>query len=130
MLQEKVTCIRPLMVFFTSSMDGLRFGSLSQQRVIRVSMGLGRSLISGGRVPATGNLDVRLLRRWRRPLVATGRLTSVDGPHDAEGGAADLVVGLLAGDDLPQDDGPAEHVTLLTVVAACGEQLHCSDSLQ
>lgn len=46
-------------------------------------------------------------------------LTSVDGPHDAEGGAADLVVGLLAGDDLPEDDGPAEHVTLLTVVAAC-----------
>lgn len=48
-----------------------------------------------------------------------GRLTSVDGPHDAEGGAADLVVGLLAGDDLPEDDGPAEHVALLTVVAAC-----------
>lgn len=47
----------------------------------------------------------------------------MDGPHDAEGGAADLIVGLLAGDDLPQDDGPAEHVTLLTVVAACREQL-------
>lgn len=43
----------------------------------------------------------------------------MDGPHDAEGGAADLVVGLLAGDDLPEDDGPAEHVTLLAVVAAC-----------
>lgn len=41
------------MVFFTSSMDGLRLGSLSQQWVIRVSMGSGRSLISGGRVPAS-----------------------------------------------------------------------------
>lgn len=51
-----------------------------------------------------------------------GCLTSVDGPHDAEGGAADLVVGLLAGDDLPEDDGPAEHVTLLAVVAACRGQ--------
>lgn len=59
--------------------------------------------------------------------MATGRLTSVDGPHDAEGRATDLVVGLLAGDDLPQDDGPAEHVTLLTVVAACREQRHCTD---
>lgn len=39
------------MVFLTSSMDGLRLGSLSQQRVIRVSIGSGRSLISGGRVP-------------------------------------------------------------------------------
>lgn len=48
----------------------------------------------------------------------------MDCPHDAEGRAADLVMGLLAGDDLPQDDGPAEHVTFLTVVAACREQLH------
>ena len=45
-------------------------------------------------------------------------LTSVDGPHDTEGRAADLVEGLLACDDLPQDDAPAEHVTLLTVVTA------------
>lgn len=43
--------MRLLMVFLTSSMDGLRLGSLSQQRVIRVSIGSGRSLISGGRVP-------------------------------------------------------------------------------
>lgn len=40
------------MVFLTSSIDGLWLGSLSQQRVIRVSMGSGRSLIRGGRVPA------------------------------------------------------------------------------
>lgn len=134
MLLGKVTCIRPLMVFFTSSIDGLRLGSLSQQRVIRVSMGLGRSLISGGRVPAAGNVQIRFLvtvwcrtgdAHWWRlpPCAATGWLTSVDGPHDAEGGSADLVVGLLAGDDLPQDDGPAEHVTLLAVVAACRKQL-------
>lgn len=43
--------MRLLMVFLTSSMDGLRLGSLSQQRVIRVSIGSGRSLTSGGLVP-------------------------------------------------------------------------------
>jgi len=46
-------------------------------------------------------------------------LTSVDRPHDAECRAADLVEGLPARDHLPQDDAPAEHVTLLTVVNAC-----------
>lgn len=108
-------------------------------------MGLGRSLISGGRVPAAGNIQIRSgigtrsiskteavltgrdAPRWRQEVwfsrTSAGRLTSVDGPHDAEGRAADLVVGLLASDDLPEDDGPAEHVTLLTVVAACREHV-------
>lgn len=46
------------------------------------------------------------------------RLTSVHGPHDAESRSADLLEGLPASDDLPQDDAPAENVTLLTVVTA------------
>lgn len=50
---DVTTFIRLLMVFLTSFMDGLWLGSLSQQRVIRVSMGSGRSLIRGGRVPAS-----------------------------------------------------------------------------
>lgn len=49
------TFIRWLMVFLTSFIDGLWLGSLSQQRVIRVTMGSGRSLIRGGRVPVIGN---------------------------------------------------------------------------
>lgn len=38
------------------------------------------------------------------------------GPHDAECRATDFFEGLPAGDDLPQDDAPAEHVALLAVV--------------
>lgn len=45
------TFMRLLMVSLTSVMDGLSLGSLSQQRVIRLSIGSGRSLIKGGRVP-------------------------------------------------------------------------------
>ena len=45
-------------------------------------------------------------------------LTSVHGPHDAEGRSSDLVKGLSTSDPLPQDDAPAEHITLLTVVTA------------
>ena len=45
--------MRWFMVVLTSSMDGLWLGSLSQHRVIRVSMGSGRSLIRGGRVPSS-----------------------------------------------------------------------------
>lgn len=40
------------------------------------------------------------------------------GPHDAEGRSSDLVKGLPASDHLPQDDTPAEHITLFTVVTA------------
>lgn len=45
------TLIRWVMILTISSMEGLWEGSLDQQRVIRLSMGLGRLLMSGGRVP-------------------------------------------------------------------------------
>lgn len=41
------------MIFTISSMEGLWEGSLDQQRVIRLSMGLGRFLIKGGLVPGS-----------------------------------------------------------------------------
>lgn len=41
----------------------------------------------------------------------------MDSPHDTKRRAANFIMGFLACDDLPQDDGPAEHVTLFTVVA-------------
>jgi hypothetical protein len=43
----------------------------------------------------------------------------VHGPHDAEGRSSNLVKGLSTSDPFPQDDAPAEHITLLTVVTAC-----------
>ena len=46
-------------------------------------------------------------------------LTVVNCPHDPEGGPPDLIERLPAGDHLPQNDAPAEHVALLTVVTAC-----------
>lgn len=39
-------------------------------------------------------------------------------PHDAEGRPSNLVKGLPACDHLPENDAPAEHITLLTVIAA------------
>lgn len=47
----------------------------------------------------------------------------MDSPHDTKRRAANLIMGLLACDDLPQDDGPAEHVTLFTVVAPYRKQV-------
>lgn len=46
-----ITFIRWVMIFTISSMEGLWEGSLDQQRVIRLSIGLGRFLIKGGLVP-------------------------------------------------------------------------------
>lgn len=43
----------------------------------------------------------------------------MDGPHYTKGRAANLIEGLLACDDLPQNDAPTEHVALLAVVAPC-----------
>lgn len=45
------TFIRWVMIFTISSMEGRWDGSLDQQRVIRLSMGLGKFLIKGGLVP-------------------------------------------------------------------------------
>lgn len=42
----------------------------------------------------------------------------MDSPHDSEGRASQLIKGLVSGDDLPQDDAPAEDVTLLGVGVA------------
>ena len=43
------------MIFTISSMEGRWEGSLDQQRVIRLSMGLGKFLIKGGLVPKYKN---------------------------------------------------------------------------
>lgn len=42
----------------------------------------------------------------------------MNSPHDSEGRTPNLVKRLPPGDDLPENDTPAEHVTFLTVVAA------------
>lgn len=42
----------------------------------------------------------------------------MNSPHDSEGRAPNLVKRLPPGNDLPENDTPAEHVTFLTVVAA------------
>lgn len=47
----------------------------------------------------------------------------MDSPHDTKRRATNLIVWFLACDDLPQDDGPAEHVTLFTVVAPYRKQV-------
>lgn len=49
------TFIRCIMILTISSMEGRCEGSLDQQRVIRLSMGLGRFLMRGGRVPERTN---------------------------------------------------------------------------
>lgn len=43
-------------------MDGRCEGSLDQQRVIKLSIGLGKFLISGGRVPAI-EIEINFLNR-------------------------------------------------------------------
>lgn len=45
------TRIKCVIILTISSMDGRCEGSLDQQRVIKLSIGLGKFLISGGRVP-------------------------------------------------------------------------------
>lgn len=52
---------------------------------------------------------------WKR---STEEHTIVNSPHDSEGRAPNLVKRLPPGNDLPENDAPAEHVTFLTVVAA------------
>lgn len=42
----------------------------------------------------------------------------MNSPHDSEGRTPNLIERLPPGDDLPENDAPAEHVTFLTVVAA------------
>lgn len=49
------TFIRWVMILTISSMEGRCEGSLDQQRVIRISIGLGRFLMRGGRVPEHTN---------------------------------------------------------------------------
>ena len=44
-------------------------------------------------------------------------------PHDPERGPSDLVEGFAACEHLPQNDSPAEYVTLLTVVTACNSMI-------
>lgn len=139
------TFMRWLMVLLTSSMDGLWLGSLSQQWVMRVSMGSGRSLISGGRVPASKETSSQSMTQdvfiwhthssWLTKIIVLFWsimdrhlvswfwlvfLTSVDGPHDTKCWTTNLIEGFLACDDLPQDDAPAEDITLLTVVTTYG----------
>lgn len=45
------TCIKCVIILTISSMEGLCEGSLDQHRVIKLSIGLGKFFISGGRVP-------------------------------------------------------------------------------
>lgn len=54
-------------------------------------------------------------------------LTIMYGPHNAKRWSANFIEGFTARDHLPQNDAPAEHVTLLTVIAACTDQTHTSD---
>ena len=60
--------MRWVMIFTISSIEGLWVGSLDQQRVIRLSMGLGRFLMRGGRVPADQQGERGLHRGLHRGL--------------------------------------------------------------
>lgn len=53
--KKDYTRIKWVIIFTISSIEGRWEGSLDQQRVIKLSMGLGKFLISGGRVPIIEN---------------------------------------------------------------------------
>lgn len=128
-----VTLMRWLIIFTISSMEGRCDGSLDQQRVIRLSMGFGRFLMRGGRVPTeremteASNLepvdDLSRFSSWQKVLngaqASAHKLTAMHSPHDAESRATNFIEGLPACDHLPENNTPTEHVTLLTVVTAC-----------
>lgn len=116
-----VTLIRWLIIFNISSMEGRCDGSLDQQRVIRLSIGFGRFLMSGGRVPTERKMieASNLEQKDRVSDGASVKLTTVHSPHDAESRATNFIKGLPACDHLPENNTPTEHITLLTVVTAC-----------
>lgn len=149
------------MIFTISSMEGRCEGSLDQQRVIRLSMGLGRSLIRGGLVPEWINRtntqhvlwlfpDLQVccvpwvslskttvylcmclrpsplqsdIPHWQKSTHLSA-LTIMNGPHNAKGWSSDFIKGLPASDHFPQNDAPAEHIALLTVITTCKYKTH------
>lgn len=62
--KKDYTRIKWVIIFTISSIDGRWEGSLDQQRVIRLSMGLGKFLISGGRVPV-----IKIKRREEKECI-------------------------------------------------------------
>lgn len=46
------------------------------------------------------------------------RLTVVHSPHNTKSWSTNFIKGLPASDHLPENDPPAEHITLLAVIAA------------
>lgn len=66
-------------------------------------------------MPTSGHQDLQgfgevSYERWSGAIV--------NSPHDSEGRAPNLIKWLPPGNDLPENDTPAEHITFLTVVAA------------
>lgn len=61
----------------------------------------------------------------RAALNQWGPLTIVHGPHESQSEVCDVAVGLLTGDQLPQDDAPTEHVTFLSVNFTCCMLRNC-----
>lgn len=49
----------------------------------------------------------------------TRSLTIVHSPHNSKSWSSNFIKGLPAGDDFPQNDTPAKHITLLTIIATC-----------
>lgn len=49
------------------------------------------------------------------PLV----LTIMDSPHNAKSRSSNFIKGLPTSDHFPQNDTPAEHIALLTIIATC-----------